>query len=136
MSSDLRQHPVGYFALPLFDFVDHERFEVFVYSFYQGAGGHRPEVHRRARSRPSAGGRTSRSREAAQKIAEDQLDILIELGGSTHMNKLDVMAYRAGAAAGELAGLSALGGSGDDRLLRLRPLHRARRTRGCWSRSR
>jgi predicted O-linked N-acetylglucosamine transferase (SPINDLY family) len=34
------------------------------------------------------------SPEAAQMIADDQLDILIELGGSTHMNRLDVMAYR------------------------------------------
>ena len=34
------------------------------------------------------------SRDAAQMIADDQLDILIELGGSTHMNRLDVMAYR------------------------------------------
>jgi predicted O-linked N-acetylglucosamine transferase (SPINDLY family) len=28
-------------------------------------------------------------------IADDQLDMLIELGGSTHMNRLDLMAYRA-----------------------------------------
>ncbi len=35
------------------------------------------------------------SREVAQTIADDQLDMLIELGGSTHMNRLDVMAYRA-----------------------------------------
>ena len=27
-------------------------------------------------------------------MADDQLDMLIELGGSTHMNKLEVMAYR------------------------------------------
>ena len=27
-------------------------------------------------------------------IAEDQIDMLIELGGTTHMNKLDVMSYR------------------------------------------
>ena len=33
-------------------------------------------------------------REAAQMIADDQLDILIELGGTTHMNKLEVMAYK------------------------------------------
>jgi predicted O-linked N-acetylglucosamine transferase (SPINDLY family) len=33
-------------------------------------------------------------RDAAQLIADDQLDILIELGGSTFMNKLEVMAYR------------------------------------------
>jgi protein O-GlcNAc transferase len=33
-------------------------------------------------------------REAAQVIADDQLDMLVELGGSTHMNRLDVMAFR------------------------------------------
>jgi hypothetical protein len=35
-----------------------------------------------------------KTRDAAQLIADDQLDILIELGGSTYMNHLDVMAYR------------------------------------------
>jgi predicted O-linked N-acetylglucosamine transferase (SPINDLY family) len=34
------------------------------------------------------------SQRVAQMIADDQLDILFELGGTTHMNKLDVMAYR------------------------------------------
>ena len=93
MSSDLRQHPVGYFAMPLFDHIDRERFEVFVYSFYTGkqdaAQQHITEQVTAYRWWPeiSIG-------DAAQKIAEDQLDILIELGGSTHMNKLEVMAYR------------------------------------------
>ncbi|WP_411287294.1 tetratricopeptide repeat protein, partial [Phenylobacterium sp.] len=93
MSSDLRRHPVAYFAAPLFEHVDNERFEVFCYSFYQGqidvmqefitskvtAFRWQPEI-----STP----------QAAQMIADDQLDMLIELGGTTHMNKLDVMAYR------------------------------------------
>ena len=35
MSSDLRAHPVGYFALPLFDHAD-PRFEIYCYSFFQG----------------------------------------------------------------------------------------------------
>ena len=93
MSSDLRQHPVGYFAMPLFDHIDRERFEVFVYSFYTGkedsAQRHITEQVTAYRWWPeiSIG-------DAAEKIAEDQLDILIELGGSTHMNKLEVMAYR------------------------------------------
>src|SRR6202008_2489813 len=34
------------------------------------------------------------SQAAAQAIAADSLDMLIELGGSTQMNKLDVMAWR------------------------------------------
>jgi predicted O-linked N-acetylglucosamine transferase (SPINDLY family) len=92
MSSDLRRHPVGYFAMPLFENID-ERFDLYAYSYYQG-----PEdaVQKAMASRakayrwnPEIGART-----AAQLIADDQLDMLIELGGSTHMNKLEVMAYK------------------------------------------
>lgn len=94
MSSDLRLHPVGYFALPLFEHIDHERFEVFCYSFYTG-----PEADAVQRFITSkvAGYRwwpAISTGEAAQQIADDQLDILIELGGSTHMNKPEVMGYR------------------------------------------
>jgi protein O-GlcNAc transferase len=93
MSSDLRRHPVGYFVLPLFDHIDNERFEVFVYSYYQGEEDQlqkyiTEKVHA-YRWWPEIS-----PRGAAQAIAEDQLDLLIELGGSTHMNKLEVMAYR------------------------------------------
>ncbi|CAN7561072.1 tetratricopeptide repeat protein [Phenylobacterium sp. LjRoot225] len=92
MSSDLRRHPVGYFAMPLFESID-ERFDLYAYSYSQGA---EDEVQKAMASRakafrwkPEIG-----AREAAQVIADDQLDMLIELGGSTYMNKLDVMAYR------------------------------------------
>jgi predicted O-linked N-acetylglucosamine transferase (SPINDLY family) len=93
LSSDLRIHPVAYFALPLFDHLDAERFDVFCYSFYQGQ---EDELQR------SIAGRVTAFRwmpdvsaqAAAQVIADDDLDMLIELGGSTHMNKLEVMAYR------------------------------------------
>jgi len=93
MSSDLRQHPVGYFALPLFDHFDRSRFEVFAYSFYQGA----EDVAQKHMASRITGFRwwpQVSVHEAAERIAADQLDILIELGGSTHMNKLEVMAYR------------------------------------------
>ncbi|MDB5476411.1 MAG: hypothetical protein JWP49_1922 [Phenylobacterium sp.] len=92
MSSDLRRHPVAYFALPLFDHID-PRFEVYCYSYYQGQEDaiqrHIKERVAGFRWRPDIS-----SREAAQMIAKDQLDILIELGGTTHMNKLDVLAWR------------------------------------------
>ncbi|HEX7887142.1 MAG TPA: tetratricopeptide repeat protein [Phenylobacterium sp.] len=94
MSSDLRQHPVGYFALPLFEHIDTERFEVFVYSYYTGA---RPDA---AQSFITSKVNAYRwwpeitVADAAQRIADDDLDMLIELGGSTHMNKLEVMAYK------------------------------------------
>jgi predicted O-linked N-acetylglucosamine transferase (SPINDLY family) len=93
MSSDLRLHPVGYFALPLFEHIDHDRFEVFVYSYYTGA----EDGAQKLIASKVSGFRwwpDITTADAAQRIADDQLDMLIELGGSTHMNKLEVMAYR------------------------------------------
>lgn len=94
MSSDLRQHPVGYFALPLFEHIDEDRFEVFVYSYY--TGGVQDSAQKFITSKVSAyrWWPEITAADAAQKIADDDLDMLIELGGSTHMNKLEVMAYK------------------------------------------
>ena len=93
MSSDLRRHPVAYFALPLFDHVDRARFDVYCYSFYEGQEdplqAHIAKQVTAFRRMPDTA-----SQAVAQAIADDQLDMLIELGGSTHMNKLDVMAFK------------------------------------------
>ncbi len=95
MSSDLRNHPVGYFALPLFDFMDTERFEVFCYSFSRG-GEDNTQKYFASKSAEFRWRPTISDRDAAQMIIDDDCDMLIELGGSTHMNKLEVMAYRPG----------------------------------------
>ncbi|MBL8771012.1 MAG: hypothetical protein JNK30_06475, partial [Phenylobacterium sp.] len=92
LSSDLRRHAVGYFALPLFEHRD-PRFDLHVYSFYPGR---EDDVQARVR----AGAAAFRSlphlsaRDAAQAIADDQLDLLIELGGSTQHNRIEVMAFQ------------------------------------------
>ncbi|MFL5296781.1 MAG: tetratricopeptide repeat protein [Phenylobacterium sp.] len=93
MSSDLRRHVVTHFAQPVFDHIDRERFDVYAYSFFQGA---EDAVQRRIAGQVSAfrWWPNIAIRDAAQRIANDQLDVLIELGGSTRMNKLEVMAYR------------------------------------------
>jgi len=93
MSSDLRGHPVGYFALPLFEHLD-DRFEIYVYSFYQGAHADKLMEFFTSKSAAYRWKADISTRDAAQMIADDQLDILFELGGSTHMNKLEVMAYK------------------------------------------
>lgn len=94
MSSDLRGHPVGYFALPLFEHVDAERFEIYCYSFYLGEQSDKMQEFFASKSTAYRWEPNLKTRDAAQLIADDQLDILIELGGSTYMNRLDVMAYR------------------------------------------
>lgn len=93
MSSDLRGHPVAYFAMPLFEHYDRDRFEIYCYSYYQGQED--------ATQKAITGWvdkftwvQEITDRAAAQMIADDQLDMLIELGGSTHMNKIGVMAYK------------------------------------------
>jgi protein O-GlcNAc transferase len=93
MSSDLRDHPVGYFVQPLISHYDRSRFEFYAYSWFareadavQTWMAHNLDGFRH-RS-PIA------DRDAAALIAEDRLDVLFDLGGSTDMNKLAVMSWR------------------------------------------
>jgi predicted O-linked N-acetylglucosamine transferase (SPINDLY family) len=94
MSSDLRAHPVGYFAQPIFDHRDAAKFELYCYSFCQVERPDPLQAHFMETATAFRWIPDTRSRDVAQTIADDQLDMLVELGGSTHMNKLDVMAFR------------------------------------------
>jgi predicted O-linked N-acetylglucosamine transferase (SPINDLY family) len=93
MSSDLRHHPITYFALPLLEGYDRERVEVFCYSFCETAPDWTQEY---IATQVTAFRHWPRRSDAqvAEGIAADRLDILFELGGSTAMNKLEVMAWR------------------------------------------
>ncbi|WP_312163885.1 tetratricopeptide repeat protein [Phenylobacterium sp.] len=94
MSSDLRNHPVAYFAMPLFEHLDRDRFEVYCYSFFQGDTVDATQARIAACVDVFRWEKDIGDRDAAQMIANDQLDMLIELGGSTHMNKLGVMGFK------------------------------------------
>lgn len=93
VSSDLRHHPVSYFTLPLLEGYDRSRFEVYCYSWFtrveDSVQKHITRIVDAFRLRPNIG-----ARDAAQLIADDQVDVLFELGGSTDMNKLEVMSWR------------------------------------------
>ncbi|MDP3488690.1 MAG: tetratricopeptide repeat protein [Phenylobacterium sp.] len=94
MSSDLRMHPVAYFSLPLFENIPRDRFEIYCYSYYQGQ---EDSLQKRITDLVDVfrWEQEISDFDAAQMICDDQLDMLIELGGSTHMNKLNVMAWKA-----------------------------------------
>jgi protein O-GlcNAc transferase len=93
MSSDLRDHPVSYFALPIFEQYDREQYEVYCYSFYTGQeDGVQKYIRGKVDGFHLKPGISDQ--DAAQLIANDELDILFELGGTTDMNKLNVMAWR------------------------------------------
>jgi tetratricopeptide (TPR) repeat protein len=93
MSSDLRDHPVGYYVAPLIEGYDRTSFEVYCYSWNEHPADPVQERFASAvdtfRLKPRIA-----DRDAAQLIADDALDILVELGGSTDMNKIKVMAWR------------------------------------------
>ncbi len=93
MSSDLRDHPVTYFAMPLLERYDRDRFEVFCYSFYERERD-RIQAHIEQQVTAFRWWPRRTSADVAAGIAADGLDMLFELGGTTAMNKLDVMAYR------------------------------------------
>ncbi len=93
MSSDLRNHPVAYFALPIFEHYNPERVELYCYSFYPGqtdkAQAYMAERSTAYRLMPS-----TTVRETAEQIRADGIDILLELGGTTRYNRIEVMIRR------------------------------------------
>lgn len=93
MSSDLRRHPVAYFALPLFDHIDRDRFDVYCYS-YSTHPSDPIQDYITDKVTAFRWMKNATMRDAAQAIADDRLDMLLELGGSTFMNKLGAMAFR------------------------------------------
>src|SRR6202012_2117428 len=78
LSSDLRAHPVGYFALPLFEHLD-PRFEIYCYSFFTGGTADKLQQFFTEKSKAYRWDPELGLRDAAQMIADDQLDMLIEL---------------------------------------------------------
>jgi predicted O-linked N-acetylglucosamine transferase (SPINDLY family) len=93
MSSDLRNHPITYFALPLLEGYNRDTTEVFCYSFDE-KDPDRVQTHLQGQVTCFHKWPGRSDAQVAQGIAADGLDILFELGGSTAMNKLNVMAYR------------------------------------------
>ena len=91
LSSDLRHHVVAFFAQPLFEFLD-PRFELYCYSSFRGA----PDVAQQWIASRSAAYRIlpQDDREAADVVAADDLDMLIELGGTTALNRPGVLARK------------------------------------------
>ena len=91
VSPDFREHSVSYFLTPLLRHFDGEQFMVFCYAM-----GRSDAVTERLRTRRvtwrDLRGRSTRT--AARLIAEDKIDILIDLSGHSQDNALPIMAYR------------------------------------------
>lgn len=90
VSPDFREHSVSYFLTPLLRHFDGEQFMVFCY-----ATGRSDAVTERLRTRRVTWRdlRGRHPRTAARLIAEDKIDILIDLSGHSQDNALPIMAY-------------------------------------------
>lgn len=91
ISPDFREHAVSYFLTPLLRHFDGEQFMVFCY-----ATGRSDAVTERFRTRRVTWRdlRGRQPRTAARLIAEDKIDILVDLSGHSQDNALPIMAYR------------------------------------------
>jgi len=93
LSSDLREHAVGYLITELFGLHARERVEVFAY--YCGPDSNDP-LHRHFKATAQHFDSLSKldDRAAARKIAADSVQILVDLNGYTRDARLKVVAQR------------------------------------------
>ena len=92
VSPDLRGHPVSDFVVGLFEQLDRTQFEVYAYNATE-----KPDTMTERLQRAVDGWRDIRSMSApaaAELIANDHIDILIDLAGHTADARLDVMALK------------------------------------------
>ncbi len=93
LSADFREHPVAYLIAGLFEEHDRNRFQVFGYSYGADDGSG-------IRNRIKQGFdrfvelKDASDLEAAQKIAADEVDIIIDLTGHTRGWRVDILAHR------------------------------------------
>ena len=92
ISPDFRRHPVAYFAEPLFENIDKEKFDIFMYFSHEK----KDDLTERFRALAPHWREIIdlNARDAARQIREDGIDILIDLAGHTAGNRRDVLALK------------------------------------------
>ncbi|WLT31804.1 tetratricopeptide repeat protein [Geothrix sp. PMB-07] len=92
VSGDFRSHSVSFFMAPIIHAHDRSAFEVFCYSTTH-APDQRTESFRHLADH-FIDLSTTTAAEAARHIEKDHIDILVDLGGHTSGNRLDIFALR------------------------------------------
>lgn len=93
VSADFRNHATAHLAAGLFEQHDRTRFEVFAYSFSVDDGSRHRQRCADAFDR-FVDVRACSPREAAQRIADDHVDILVDLMGYTKSSRPAILAHR------------------------------------------
>ena len=93
LSADFREHPVAYLIAGLFEEHDRNRFRVFGYSYGDDdRSGIRDRIKNGFDRFVEL--KNASDLEAAQRIAADEVDILIDLTGHTRGWRVDILAHR------------------------------------------
>lgn len=95
LSPDFREHPVGTFLLPLFKAIDKQQATLHCYA--ETLDRQMDSVSHCLRDLATSWSSTIglSATEAAERIHQDQIDILIDLAGHSAGNRLDIMALQA-----------------------------------------
>jgi predicted O-linked N-acetylglucosamine transferase (SPINDLY family) len=108
-SFDFRNHPVAHLTAELYGQHDRKDFEIFVYS-YGPDDGHPARARIAASAEHFVDMHGQSIQQMAERIREDEIDILIDLSGDTRGAKPQIMAYHAAPA--QLMWLGYMGTSG------------------------
>ncbi len=93
LSSDLREHSVAYFLLPLLERLDRSAFSIVLFSSNPRDDAYTDKFRSLATEYIDVGGLLDY--DLAKLMREKHIDVLLELGGHTAGSRLNVCAYRA-----------------------------------------
>ncbi|MDR3514872.1 MAG: tetratricopeptide repeat protein [Azospirillaceae bacterium] len=97
VSADFTAHPIGFFCKPLLDFLDRTQARLTCYAVARNRGPIADDLRDLARARGDrwVEAESLDADHLAARIADDGIDILIDLAGHTARNRLPVFARRA-----------------------------------------
>lgn len=93
LSNTLRQHPVGWLTLAGLEMLDKAAFSLHCFGHFEPRDGFAADFARHVRSWHSIDGLDDRG--VAERIGQENIDILIDLGGFGDGGRLGVLAHRA-----------------------------------------
>lgn len=110
LCADCRPHPTGYVIAEFFESIDRNKFEVFLYDAHPDLESYPSKRIYKTIENIVPVDKMS-DEEAARKIYEDKIDVLIDMNGFTTFSRLPIMTYQPAPAQGTFLGyIGTLGG--------------------------
>lgn len=103
VSADFRRHPSGFVIGEFFELINRDKFDVYLYDVHP-----EPDTYPSKRIYKTTSNVIALDKlndlEAAQRIHQDKIDVLIDLNGFTTFNRLGIMTYQPAPAQGTFLG--------------------------------